>query len=101
MRELISADARLLVADRFSGRFADAGYLGVYERMRVAWRLALGEVNGESSIILLNRRDDGWEIAGIIRLDITAEGRIDRISDYQHCPWILTAGSIAVRESIA
>src|ERR1700684_1665127 len=32
LRELISADARLLVADRFSGRLADAGYFGVYER---------------------------------------------------------------------
>lgn len=98
LRELISADARLLVADRFSGRLADAGYLGVYERMRVTWRLTLGELNGEPSIVLLNLRDDGWEIAGIIRLDMTAEGRIYRISDYQHCPWILTAGSIVVRE---
>src|SRR6266545_24932 len=30
LRELISADARLLVADRYSGGFADGGYLGVY-----------------------------------------------------------------------
>lgn len=101
LRELISADARLLVADRFSGRFTDAGYLGVYERMRVAWRLAVGELNGEPSIVLLNLRDGGWEIAGIIRLDLNAEGRIQSISDYQHCPWTLTAGSIVVRESTA
>lgn len=99
LRELISADARLLVADRFSGRFTDAGYLGVYERMRVAWRLAVGELNGEPSIVLLNLRDGGWEIAGIIRLDLNTEGRIQSISDYQHCPWTLTAGSIVVRES--
>ncbi len=99
LRELISADARLLVADRFSGRLADAGYLGVYERMRVTWRLTLGEVDGESSIILLNLRDDAWEIEGIIRLNVAADGQIERISDYQHCPWILTAGSIVVRES--
>src|SRR5262245_19371080 len=31
LRELISADARLLVADRFSGRLAEAGYFGDYE----------------------------------------------------------------------
>ena len=30
LRELISADAGLLVADRFAGRVADAGYFGVY-----------------------------------------------------------------------
>jgi RNA polymerase sigma-70 factor (ECF subfamily) len=101
LRELISADARLLVADRYSGRFADGGYLGVYERMPVTWRLTLGELNGEPSIILLNLRDAGWEIEGIIKLDINAEGRIHRVSDYQHCPWTLTAGSIVVSESIA
>jgi RNA polymerase sigma-70 factor, ECF subfamily len=101
LRELISADARLLVADRFSGRFSDGGYLGVYERMRVTWRLTLGEVDGEPSIILLNLRDAAWEITGIIRLDVGADGQIERISDYQHCPWTLTAASIVVRESIA
>lgn len=98
--ELISADARLLVADRFAGRVADAGYFGVYERMRQTWQLTLGEVDGEHSIILLNLSDGAWELEGIVRLDITAAGRIERISDYQHCPWILTAGSIVVRESV-
>jgi len=72
LRELISADARLLVADRFAGRVADGGYFGVYERMRQPWRLTLGAVDGEDSIILLNLRDG----------------------------WILTSGSIVVRESV-
>jgi RNA polymerase sigma-70 factor, ECF subfamily len=100
LRELISADARLLVADRYSGSFSDGGYLGVYSRMTVTWRLTLGEVDGELSIILLNLRNGAWEIEGIIRLDIGADGRIERISDYQHCPWFLTAGSIVVREFV-
>jgi RNA polymerase sigma-70 factor, ECF subfamily len=100
LRELISADARLLVADRYSGSFADGGYLGVYSRMQATWRLALGEVDDEPSIILLNQRDGEWEIEGIIRLDIGADGRVKHISDYQHCPWTLTAGSIVVRGSI-
>ena len=101
LRELISADARLLVADRYSGSFAAGGYLGVYSRMQVAWRLTLGDVDGEPSIILLNERNGEWEMEGIVRLDIGADGRIEQISDYQHCPWILTAGSIVVRASIA
>jgi RNA polymerase sigma-70 factor (ECF subfamily) len=100
LRELISADARLLVADRYAGSFADGGYLGVYSRMPVMWRLTLGEVDGEPSVILLNLRHSGWEIEGIVRLEIAADGRIERISDYQHCPWVLTAGSIVVRESV-
>lgn len=101
LRDLISADARLLVADRFSGRFADGGYLGVYSRMRQMWRLAVGEVDGVPSILVFNLRDGAWEIEGIVRLDIAPDGRIERVSDYQHCPWILTAGSIVVRELVA
>jgi RNA polymerase sigma-70 factor (ECF subfamily) len=100
LRELISADARLLVADRFAGRVADAGYFGVYERMRVTWRLTMGEVDGEPSIILLHSKEGAWEIEGIVRLDVGADGRIVHISDYQHCPWVLTAGYIAVRETV-
>ena len=60
LRELISADARLLVADRYAGPFADGGYLGVYSRMRVTWRLTLGEMDGEPAIVLLNLRDGSW-----------------------------------------
>ena len=66
--------------------------------MTVTWRLTLGEVDGEPSIILLNIRDGAWEIEGIIRLDIGAHGRIERICDFQHCPWVLAAGSVVVRE---
>jgi RNA polymerase sigma-70 factor (ECF subfamily) len=100
LRELISADARLLVADRYAGSFAAGGYLGVYSRMKQTWRLTLGEVDGEPSVILLNERNGEWEIEGIVRLDIRADGRIGHISDYQHCPWMLTSGSIVVRRSI-
>jgi RNA polymerase sigma-70 factor, ECF subfamily len=98
LRELIRADARLLVADRFAGRLDEAGYFGVYSRMKQAWRLAMGEVDDEPSIILLNERNGEWEIEGIVRLEIAADGRIAHISDYQHCPWVLTAGTIVVRE---
>jgi RNA polymerase sigma-70 factor, ECF subfamily len=101
LRELISADARLLVADRYAGSFADGDYLGVYSRMRVTWRLALGEVDGEPAIVLLHVHDGAWAIEGVIRVEVGADGRIQRISDYQHCPWLLTAGSIVVRDSAA
>jgi RNA polymerase sigma-70 factor, ECF subfamily len=101
LRELISADARLLVADRYAGSFADGGYLGVYSRMAVRWRLVLGEVDGEPAIVLLNFNEGAWAIEGIIRVEVSADGRIQRIADYQHCPWLLTAGSIIVRESAA
>jgi len=41
LRELISADAHLLVADRFAGTLADSGYFGVYSRMKQTWRLTV------------------------------------------------------------
>lgn len=94
MKVAFSVDARLLVADRYAGSFADGGYLGVYSRMRVTWRLALGEVDDEPAIVLLHLRDRAWEMEGIIEVDIGADGRIHRIADYQHCPWVRTAGSI-------
>src|SRR5260221_9201076 len=100
LRELISADARLLVADRYSGSFTDGGYLGVYSRMTVTWRLTLGEVDGEPSVILLNIRDGAWEIEGIIRLDIGANGRIERNWDFQHCQWCPAPGSLDVHTHV-
>lgn len=100
LRELISADARLRVADRFAGKLAEAGYFGVYSRMKQAWRLVVGEVDGEPSILVLNQRNGEWQIEGIVRLEIGVDGLVGHISDYQHCPWILTAGSIVVRGSI-
>jgi RNA polymerase sigma-70 factor (ECF subfamily) len=96
LRELITADARLLVADRYAGSFADGGYLDVYSRMLVTWRLALAEIDGEPAIALLHSLAGAWEIAGIIRVELGSDGRIRRIADYQHCPWVLTAGSICV-----
>jgi RNA polymerase sigma-70 factor (ECF subfamily) len=101
LRELISADARLLVADRYAGSFANGGYLGVYSRMPVTWRLTLGDVDGEPAIVLQHVRDGAWEIAGVIQVEVGEDGRIERIADYQHCPWILTAGSITVGETVA
>src|SRR5215471_6058093 len=47
LRELVSADARLNVADRFLGRLDESTYFGVYERWPVPLRWAVGEVDGQ------------------------------------------------------
>ena len=93
LRELISAYARLLVADRYSDGFAVVGYLGVYSWMK-------GEVDAEPLIILLNECNGACEIEGTYGLLFGAEGRVEHVSDYEHSPWILTAGSIVVRGPI-
>jgi RNA polymerase sigma-70 factor (ECF subfamily) len=92
VRELIAADARLHVADRFTGTLTDSPYFGNYERTPVPWRLSLGEVDGEPAIVLLHRNADGWTPHALIHLDVTGN-RITRIADYWHTPWILQAAS--------
>jgi RNA polymerase sigma-70 factor (ECF subfamily) len=89
LRELIAADARLRVADRFGGRLTGSPYFGNYERM-AAWRMAVGDVDGEPAIITLHRGADAWIPRSIVRLE-WAGGRIVRIADYTHCPWVLPA----------
>jgi RNA polymerase sigma-70 factor (ECF subfamily) len=98
VRELVAADARLRVADRFAGPLTGSPYFGNYERMAVPWRLAVGEVDGEPAIILLHRKADGWTPHSLIHLDVT-DNHITRIADYWHTPWILqTATSVLASE---
>jgi RNA polymerase sigma-70 factor, ECF subfamily len=94
VRELISADARLNVAERFSGKFSDALYFFNYERWPVPWKLALGEVDSEPVVIILERGPDTWTAHSAIRLEIIDQS-IERIVDYVHCPWVIqAAGSV-------
>jgi RNA polymerase sigma-70 factor, ECF subfamily len=92
LRELIAADARLQVADRFAGRLDESPYFGNYESRTVPWRLAAGEVDGEVAVIILGREADAWVPRSAVRLEL-AERRVERIVDYSHCPWILPAAS--------
>lgn len=92
VRELVSADARLNVAERFAGKFSDAPYFFNYERWPVPWKLALGEVDGEPVVIILERGADTWTALSAIRLDVIGQ-RIERIMDYVHCPWVIQAAT--------
>jgi RNA polymerase sigma-70 factor, ECF subfamily len=92
LRELIAADARLRVADRFVGLLSDSPYFSNYERSTTPWRLAVGELDGEPVIIRLRRDTDRWTPATVVRLDVT-DYRIVWVADYSHCPWILPAAT--------
>ena len=90
LRELISADARLDVIDRFRGRLDESGYFGVYERWTFAWKMAVGEVDGATVVIMLQRGVDTWTPHSVLRLDVINQ-HVEHITDYFHCPWILEA----------
>jgi RNA polymerase sigma-70 factor (ECF subfamily) len=92
VRELTSADARLNVAERFAGKFADAPYFYNYERWPWPWKLAQGELDGEPVVIILQRGADTWTPHSAIRFEVIGQ-RIGRIVDYIHCPWVLAAAT--------
>ncbi len=96
VRELISADARLTVADAFVGKLADAPYFRNYERFSMPWKLAIGDVDGEPVVIILQRGVDTWTPYSIVRLSVIGQ-HIDRVVDYVHCPWVISiADSVTV-----
>src|SRR5438132_6432156 len=70
VRELISADARLTVADRFAGEFGEAPYFFNYDRWPWPWKLAVGELDGEPVVIILQRGADTWTAYSAIRMNV-------------------------------
>jgi RNA polymerase sigma-70 factor, ECF subfamily len=97
VRELASADARLSVADCFTGRLADSPYFVEYERPIIAWRMALGEADGETVVVILRDDSEGPVPFSAIRIEI-AGGRVISITDYIKCSWILETASIALTQ---
>jgi len=95
VRELIRADARLNVADRFAGNLADAPYFSNYEKLPLRWKLAAGELDGEPVVIILQRGADTWTPHSVIRMRVIGD-RIQHIVDYVHCPWVISAAASVV-----
>jgi len=92
VRELLTADARLNVAERFAGKFSDAPYFWNYDNWPWPWKLELGELDGEPVVIILRRGADTWTPYSAIRFSVTGHN-IDRIVDYIHCPWLVDAAT--------
>ncbi len=98
VRELISADARLNVADAFAGKVSDAPYFSNWGRWSMPWKLANGEVDGEPAVIILQRGPDTWTPYSVVRLSVVG-GRVEHIADYAHCPWVISpATSIRISD---
>lgn len=96
LRALIADDARLRVADRYAGPIDGSPYFGNYAKVPVPWRLAAGEVDGEPTAVILHQRGGEWVPHSFVQLEIE-RGRVTRIHDFWHTPWLLpAAGSVAV-----
>jgi RNA polymerase sigma-70 factor, ECF subfamily len=97
VRELASADARLRVADCFTGRLADSPYFIEYERPIIDWRMALGEVDGETVVVILRDDPQGAGPFSAIRIGL-ADGKVASITDYIKCSWILETASVSLAQ---
>jgi len=90
LRELITDDARVRVADKYFGPLTGSPYFGRYQRLTTPWRVVVGEVDGEPAVIVLEPGPGGWVPQALARVELS-EGRIVGISDYTHCPWVLSS----------
>jgi RNA polymerase sigma-70 factor (ECF subfamily) len=95
LRTLIAADARLRVADGFSGTLDSSPYFGRYATVAVPWRMAAGDVDGEPAMIILHREDGRWTPRSAALLELT-DGRVTRIADFWHITWLLEAADSVV-----
>jgi RNA polymerase sigma-70 factor (ECF subfamily) len=92
LRALISADARLVLADRSQGALAEAPYFSTYERIP-RWAMTVAWIDGEPVVVI--------EEAGVARAPIrlrVEDDRIVEIRDYWYCPWILAAATDVSRD---
>jgi len=90
LRELITDDARVRVADKYFGPLTGSPYFGRYQRLTTPWRVAVGEVDGEPAVIVLEPGPGGWVPQALVRVELS-EGRIVSVTDYTHCPWVLSS----------
>ena len=68
-------------ADRFAGPLSDAPYFANYARIAVPLRAAVGDLDGEPVIELLERGDGEWTPRSVVLIDAADHG-ITRIADY-------------------
>jgi RNA polymerase sigma-70 factor (ECF subfamily) len=98
IQDLATTDARLRVADRYTGSLAEAPYFSRYERMTTPWRMASGSVDGEPAVITLRQHDGQWQAHSFVHVEME-DDRIVRVVDYLHCPWVFAAAASVTVDS--
>ena len=95
VRELITAETKVRIPDRFAGRLSASPYFGRYDKLTSPWRVTVGSVDGEPVVFTMREVPGGWTPDAIVRVE-RSDGQIVRIVDYTHCPWVLLAASSVV-----
>lgn len=88
LRGLIRADARIHVADRYSGRVGDSPYFQRYAEMRQPLRASAEIVGADVVVVIREERGGAWVPRSIVRLTTDPSGAVSFISDYFHCAWL-------------
>jgi RNA polymerase sigma-70 factor, ECF subfamily len=90
LRDLISADATVRVADRFEGPLDESPYFGRYARSPMPLVAVLSDLDGEPAVVIYAETGGAAQQRGFVRVTV-ANGRISEIADYTHCPWVMAA----------
>jgi len=55
--------------------------------------MALGDVDGQPTVIALRQNNGQWIPHGIVRVEVLQRS-ITRVVDYSHCPWVLATANL-------
>lgn len=96
VRELTSADARLVVVDRFAGNLDDPACPVETGRPAAPWQTSPGEVDGEVSLVALHPDPSEPTPLSAIRLRVAGDP-VQSITESIECPRLLaSAGAVVV-----
>lgn len=95
LRDLISADAHVRVADRYLGALADAPYFSRYRQRSYPWRAEVGSVDSAPVVVIMRLEGASWMPHAVARIEFVG-ARVATITDYTHCPWVVASASSLV-----
>jgi RNA polymerase sigma-70 factor, ECF subfamily len=96
VRALLAEDARLEVVERIAGPF-DGRYFQNYAALREEFRLECVLLEGAPAVIQLRFRDGAWRPHSLVLMTVES-GRVSRIRDYVHIPYVLCDAHLAELE---